>query len=128
MIAKLNVKGATKCDKRVVINPVDIEKFKISDFVTDNSKKMFASLELNLQFLETNPSDWFKMPSYIESKKVVAQLQIVNDIGELGVAMAQYFNKTITTSENEQQKIFQVVAKHRQDYPNCNKKTLNNKN
>lgn len=116
-----NIKGAKTVSKRIVILPKDINTKEISDFITQNSLKIFNTLKLNTSFLENHPSKWPKLKEYIINKNIISNLKIVNDVAERGVAMAQSYNKTMTTNEEQQQNILQIVEKHRKDFPDCKK-------
>ena len=49
----------------------------------------------------------------------------MNDAAERGVALIQSFNGVLTNQEEQNPFLLQVVEKHRLDFPNPNKSTLN---
>lgn len=67
---------------------------------------------------------WPTNKDYLMNKKIISQLKCVNDTAERGVALAQSYNNKLTTNENNQQQVFQVVENHRNNFKNHNKCTL----
>lgn len=54
----------------------------LSDFVTKNSIMLFESLSLPQDFLGHDPHEWDNLKSFIEAKKVVDGLKVINDIAQ----------------------------------------------
>jgi len=94
---------------------------QLPDFVSTNTKQLFSALNISQEFLKSHPSEWENDQTYVESQATVAQLKVVNDAAERGIALIEAFNSAITTQEEQKQYLLQVVEKHRKDYPNANK-------
>jgi len=58
----------------------------------------------------------------------VESLKVVNDIAERGVSLISSFSSVLTNQEEQKQFLLQVVEKHRQQYPDPNKKKLQSLN
>lgn len=86
-------------------------------------------IDINLNFLfNINPEQCNELDEYIEAKKVIDSLKVVNDVAERSVALMTSFNDSITKDEDEKQRLLQVVENHRKTVPDTNKQTLQNLN
>lgn len=56
----------------------------------------------------------------------VQSLFVVNDPVEREIALMTQFNNSLKTDEEQKQYILQVVEKHRNEFPDCNKSVLIN--
>lgn len=122
MVAALD-KKTTDHPRRIAFCPT-LQQNKLSDFVSQHTRKLFTALNIPQDFLTTNPDTWATDNNYIVGQKKVASLKVVNDAAERGVALIQAFNGVLTNQEEQKQFLLQVVEKHRRDFPNANKSTL----
>lgn len=61
-----------------------------------------------------DPSEtWPNKPSYAEAKKIVQQIQVVNDCAERAIQLVEEYNSHLTKDENEFQNLLQTVSLHR---------------
>jgi hypothetical protein len=90
------------------------------------SRRFFQTLLIDDSFLDIPVEMWSDTPSYIDAPALVKNFARVNDCAELGVALIQSFNDTITKDEHQKQCLLQVVEKHRQKFKSCNRDLLNN--
>lgn len=97
---------------------------KRAKLVSPKSRIFLQKLAIPTAFLQTPPETWLESVDYQQSQKRVASLAVVNDRAERGVALIQDFNKKLTRDEDQLQFLLQVVADHRQQFPNCKKETL----
>ncbi|XP_033212231.1 uncharacterized protein LOC117169831 [Belonocnema kinseyi] len=56
--------------------------------------------------------------------EVVKALSVTNESAERGVALMSEYNALITKYEGQEQHLIQVVKKHREIFPGCNKESL----
>lgn len=124
MIAALQNKGHEKPARRVKVEIPHISTTKLSDFVSVNTRKLFAALGIEQGFLQTNPNTWKTNKQFLEGHNKIKCLKVVNDAAERGVALIQNFNAAITNNEEQKQYLLQVVELHRTLYPNSNKSTI----
>lgn len=96
----------------------------LSNFIGPASHLFFDVLGLDKSFLEIEVDKWSVLPSFLEAKKIVKGLKVVNDCAERGIALATTFNKSLTKQEEQKQYLFQVVENHRKRFPDARKKTL----
>lgn len=90
------------------------------------SRSFFETTDIDDSFLNVPVSEWSECQSYKTACEYVHNLPCVNDCAERGVALMQHFNATITKKEEEKQFVLQVVEKHRQAFPKCNRQDLAN--
>ena len=109
---------------RIVFSPT-LHQQQLSDFVTKNTRQLFIALDIKDHFLTKSPDTWATDSNYIAGQQKVKSLKVVNDAAERGVALIQEFNTVLTVQEDQKQFLLQVVEKHRRDYPNAKKSTLN---
>lgn len=93
-------------------------------FINQWSKKLFDRLKLKQNFLNVDPSLWPDNSEYKENQKVLQSLQVVNDVAERAVKLADSYLNTLTKNEDQKQFLFQIVSNYKQENPNVNKKTL----
>lgn len=106
----------------------ELEQLKIKslhDLVTGTSRAALFSLGLDVAVLrETEPDSWNDLPLFQKVASIVKSLKVVNDTAERSVALMINFNKSITKSETELQKLIQVVKDNRTRIPEPSKRTL----
>ena len=100
-----------------------MESDGLETLVSPNSKVLFEKLSLPMEFFHTPPESWTGNPEYQLCLKRVSSLAVVNDRAERGHALVQDFNTKLTKDEDYLQFLLQVVADHRQSFPNCDKET-----
>ena len=103
--------------QRIKVRDTDIPLRQLSDFVTQNSMKLFTALELNIDFLYEHRSAWDALDSFREARVRVMSLKVVNDAAERSVALIQSFNAVLTNQEEQKQFLLQAVEKHRKNFP-----------
>ena len=59
---------------------------------------------------------------YFSSAQNVTHLRVTNDLAERGVALMKQFNLKLT--QDEQQRLLQMVKKHRHRYPDATKPVM----
>ena len=113
--------------KRARIVVADVQNQHLEDFPTTKSLKFFTCLNLKIDFLEKDPSEWGTDSTFNRAYEVVCSLRVVNDNAERGVALITEYNRLITCDEEQKQYLLQIVADHRKTFPDCKKKTLKRK-
>lgn len=109
-------KPKTKSDLRRV-DPKAVVTFlsiTLSHFVTERTMNLFDALTIKSEFLSTQAALWSENPAYLEGKRKVAGLWVINDCAERAVKLATDFNSTLTKDDDQRQLIYQVVEYHRQ--------------
>ncbi|KAG0721331.1 hypothetical protein GWK47_046701 [Chionoecetes opilio] len=71
--------------------------------------------------LEKSPETWETEATFLDMKRNVSQMKVVNDAVERGIALATSFNSIITKDEVQQQYLLKVMAKHRREQPSTSK-------
>ena len=93
-------------------------------FVPSNTLPFFRILELDSQFLDTDPETWIHNEVYLAAEEIVKSLTVINDSAERGVALIEEYNNLQTCDEEQKQHLLLTVSEHRKHYPNFNKSTL----
>ena len=101
-----------------------MSKLMLPDFVSSNTVKFFAAMQIEMDFLQQNPSVWQSNEHYISGYHKVQQLKVVNDAAERGVSLIENFNSVITNQEEQKQYLLQVVEQHRQQFPASKKSVI----
>lgn len=99
-------------------------KKDLSDFVSQNSLELFKKFDLPYEFLDADILTWASDDSYKECLNFFKTLKVTNDVAERGVALIEEYNNCLTKDETQLQYLLQTVRDHRQKYPSCNKKNL----
>ena len=89
----------------------------ISLFAGEASINFFKILNLGMDFLSLEVSDWSSSNSYLASKKIVKNFRVVNDTAGRGVKLCCDFLGAAKT-EHKMQKTLQVVENSRSRIPN----------
>jgi len=63
----------------------------LDSFVTSNSMNLFHCLQLPNDFLSTDPDTWEIQDGYINAKRRLSTLKVVNDSAERGVQLIRVF-------------------------------------
>ena len=117
-------KGLKRLDGKRFSPDIDLE-----DLVTSKTRRALHSLlpgrdEEVETLLEKSPETWETEATFLDMKRNVSQMKVVNDAAERGVALATSFNSIITKDEAQQQYLLKVVAKHRREQPSTSKAAL----
>jgi hypothetical protein len=106
-------------------NCPDLQNKELHELITSASSRTLQLLHLDTSFIMTNdPETWNDSPVYIQNKRIVDSLKVVNDIAERSIALMSDFNSSITKNESEMQRLIQVVEDHRKRVPDSSKGTL----
>ena len=114
--------------KRIHLNvdevPNFIKNYFIEDFVSSKTVRFFERFNINLSFIETDPSTWDDNLDYCKGKEIVNNLKVVNDTAERAVKLIEDFNKIGSKNEEQKQYMLQVITKYRKEFSNSNKSTI----
>lgn len=124
MVTALQKRGSENPLRRIKIPDTQIRKMVLSDFVTDNTLRLFAALEIETEFLRTKPNTWHENVQFLNGLQKVKGMKVVNDAAERGVALISEFNGVLTNQEDQQNYLLQVVEEHRKKFPNAKKSTV----
>ncbi|VVC38145.1 Hypothetical protein CINCED_3A013392 [Cinara cedri] len=125
MVKSLVKKGTEIPLRRITVKMTAVQTVQLCDFVCKNTLKLFKALDIPQDFLNPHPSTWENNNDFIESRKRIQNLKVVNDAAERGISLIQTFNGILTNQEEQKQYLLQVVEQHGQKYPNPNRSTLN---
>ena len=92
--------------------------------MTGRTLQFFRKLRLKDDFLDLPPDTWEEQEDFRDAAAVVRNLAVVNDHAERGVALIEDFNRSLTKDEEQLQFLLQVVADHRKQFPDSQKRTL----
>ena len=95
----------------------------ISDFTTSASSQLLKAFNVTLEFLDTNPVEWDRSLSYQSAKKILAEIAVVNDFAECGVALIQDYHNIPAKDEEQHQFLLQVVERHCWQHPDARKRS-----
>lgn len=85
--------------------PKEIHQIKLSDFADKRSLEFFKILEVDCQFLTSDPVAWDSFKSYSDAKRIACSFKSTNDIAERAVRVASDYNRVLTKSISEYEKI-----------------------
>ena len=91
--------------------------------MTTGSLKFFELMNIDTQFLSTDPASWGASTAYSNAQQRVKALQVVNDFAERGVALVETYHSAHTKDEDQKQCLLQVVESHRKFYPSASRLT-----
>lgn len=128
MAKNINVSKNTALQRRIKITEEE-QQLKIENFVSDRTFTLFNVLHENgeqmaKEFLNLNPSLWSNNKSYVELKKRSYNMNVVNDVAERGVSLAEKYNETLTKDEDQKQLLLRSVENHRKKISKPNKNLL----
>ncbi|GBP05956.1 hypothetical protein EVAR_3229_1 [Eumeta japonica] len=119
--------GSTLMDQRFHVEDKDLPlllKKDLSNFVSDKSLELFTKFDLPSDFLEEDILSWPDNESYKICLEFFKTLKVTNDVAERGIALIEEYNCCLTKDEDQLQYLLQVVRNHRQQFSDCNKKSL----
>lgn len=96
----------------------------LDDFVTQRSKQFLSRLQIDDSFLREDVSSWGDNPTFLEARRQISHLKVVNNTAKRAVNLMQDFNGLITAEEEQKQFLLHCVQEHRNPYPDCKKTTL----
>jgi len=124
MMAALESGGTAEPPRRIKLDREVALQSQLSDFVIANTTQLFQAFDIAQNFLQQHPSTWEQDDSYLSACNKLQKLKVVNDAAERGVALIQSFNAVLTNQEK--QYLLQIVEKHRNEFPKCNKTIVTN--
>ncbi|KAG0714114.1 hypothetical protein GWK47_014766 [Chionoecetes opilio] len=94
----------------------------LKDLVTSRTRRTLDSLLPGREeevgtLLEKSPETWETEATFLDMKRNVSQMKVVNDAAERGIALATSFNSIIAKDEVQKQYLLKVVGKHRREQP-----------
>nr|XP_021191777.2 uncharacterized protein LOC110377279 [Helicoverpa armigera]XP_049697325.1 uncharacterized protein LOC110377279 [Helicoverpa armigera] len=128
MINNLNRDESSDSSKRYVPSKEEITQnlfdMTLDDFLTQRSKRFLSRLQIDDSFLREDVSSWGDSPAFLEARRRLSRLKVVNDTAERAVKLMQDFNGLITAEEEQKQFLLRCVQEHRNLYPDRKKTTL----
>lgn len=116
--------------KQLIVKDEDLQKWKTKDFsdlINPNSRKLFVRFGIDSSFLGENPKTWEENSGFLEGRKIMKSLTVVNDVAERGVKLMSDFNTSLSKNEDQVQFILQTVSDYRKRHPKATKSTLKTK-
>lgn len=110
--------------KRVTIAAEAIQEHDLEDFVTKGTQAFFKKMSLPIGYLCEPPDSWNSREDFQKAYNIVQGIKVTNDNAERGVALIQEYNRLLTHDEDQLQYLLQIVAGHRQRFPDSRKSTL----
>ena len=113
--------------KRVYGSSNGLKEFlekELDFFVNSRSFRFFERFGLNVEFLARECSTWSTNKSFIESRKKVLNIKVVNDCAERAVSLTKEYVNILSNDENQKQYLIQVVEEFRKQYTDANKGTI----
>ena len=104
----------------------NVDSIDLSRFIGEDSWSIFMLMKLDCGFLDTPVEEWSSDDRYLQIRKIVCSFSVVNDAAERGVKLAYDFLDGAKSEENLQ-KILQVVENDRNMIPNQRKRMKKSK-
>lgn len=101
---------------RLIIHPQqmdNLQEWQLDHFVNENTIQFFKRFEVKTDFLSKDPLEWNSDNAYCQARKMLKELQVVNDHAERAVKLMKDFNFALTKDEEEKQYLLQVVTNYR---------------
>ncbi|CAH0392636.1 unnamed protein product [Bemisia tabaci] len=105
----------------------DISGKDVSNFISCSSYKLFERFHLSSNFLKEDSSTWLENPQYLKNREIVKKIKVVIDTAERGVNLFEESSQKLTKSDEERQRMLQVVSDYQKAFPNVKKSTLRKK-
>ena len=119
-LSRCERKGLKRLDRKRLSPEVDLMNLVTSrtrkaldSFLPGREEDVGALLKKSSETLETEAT-------FLDMKRNVMQMKVVNDAAERGIALATS-NSTVTKDESQYQYLLKVVAKHRREQPSTSK-------
>lgn len=90
---------------------------QLGDFASTRTTQICRRFNIDPSFLQLPPDVWNDNDKYVEGKKRISKLRVVNDTAERGVKLFQEYNLALSHDEEETQLILQVVEANRKIVP-----------
>ncbi|XP_047041337.1 uncharacterized protein LOC124645580, partial [Helicoverpa zea] len=120
IINNLNRDESSDSSKRYVPSKEEITQnlfdMTLDDFVTQRSKRFLSRLQIDDSFLREDVSSWGDNPAFLEARRRLSRLKVVNDTAERAVKLMQDYNGLITAEEEQNQFLLRCVQEHRNLY------------
>lgn len=97
---------------------------QLSDFVSRDTNKFFISFGLSCEFLHHDPSTWQINIDFLIRHAFCKNLFVVYDPAERAVQFMQSYYRALTSDDEQQEMILQIVEAYSNKYPSCNKSCL----
>ena len=111
--------------KRVQVDLTTVQEKTLADFVSSNSRNLFATLGMPDGFLAEDPELWSSRDDFKAAEAIVKSQAVTNDHAEQGVALIQEAVKSGRFKNEEQlQYALQVIEQNRANFPDAKKSTL----
>lgn len=114
--------NSTKKNSKKKLNILLTEE--IDYFINSESLNIFDRFKLKKDFFKLHPSCWSADKGYLENKKIIDSLRIVNDVAGRSVKLVSDYNNILTTDEEQKQFLWMDVAEYKRSNPDFNKSTL----
>ena len=124
MVQGLNTDDEKEPAKRITNDQSAIQEKNLEDFVSNNTRKFFQSLDLPSEFLNDDPAEWDSIECFCKARDIVKNLRVANDNAERSVALMNEYSKLITNNEKQKQYLLQAASEHHHQFPDCAKKLL----
>lgn len=135
MVAALGLENETESNedndvslpKKVCASIEQMKEFTCKDlsyFVTQRTKKFFSRMEIDMDFLNFDPSNWSERAEYIKGVQILKNVTVVNDPAERKVKLITDFNRSLTHNEEDKQYLLHIVENYRQKFPSYTKSSL----
>ncbi|KAG7171975.1 putative Inosine-5'-monophosphate dehydrogenase 1b-like 7 [Homarus americanus] len=102
-----------ECPKMLKVTEGEIPSLELKNLASTNINCFFQTTLLDSGFFSKDPSQWNDDPQFLQSREILQELQVVNDVAERAVKVIQDYNSSITKSEDQKQYLLQVVTTHR---------------
>ena len=119
-LSRCERKGLKRLDRKRLSPEVDL-----MNLVTSRTRKALDSFLPGREedvgaLLKKSSETWETEATFLDMKRNVMQMKVVNDAAERGIALATS-NSTVTKDESQYQYLLKVVAKHRREQPSTSK-------
>ena len=101
---------------RLIIHPqqmVNLQEWQLDHFVNENTNRFFERIKIKTDFLSEDPMEWNSDDGYCQARKMLKELQVVNDHAERAVKLMKDFKFALTKDEKEKQYLLQLIANYR---------------
>ncbi|KAG7161288.1 hypothetical protein Hamer_G016356, partial [Homarus americanus] len=124
ILESMNGKNEKKeCPKKLKVTEEEIPSLEPKNLASTNTNCFFQTTLLDSGFVSKDPSQWNDDPQFLQSREILQELQVVNDVAERTVKLIQDNNSSITKSEDQKQHLLQVVTTHRRSMESTRSKT-----
>jgi hypothetical protein len=97
----------------------------LADLIGAESHTLFGALNISNNWLKLPVEQWHTDADFCTAETFVRSVKVVNDAAERGVKLMTDFATCITRDPDQRAALLQAVERHRQLYPDSQKKALN---